>query len=559
VRPTPWKRAFVATALATAAWITSAPAQQSPPTVQRPGETARPRPPTDAAENTSVIKGRVVDADGRPLRQVQVRLFGSLARDPRNESTDTDGRYEADELPADSYTLIASKTGYTTTEFGQRRASYPGTKVRVGVGEVIERIDITLPHAGAITGRVSDENGDPVQGATVSLLRLQFANGRRTMVDAGQGRRTNDLGRFRLFGVQPGRYALVASAATAGSFRLPGYAPTYYPSSLAAGDAQLVTVASGAADTIVELRLIPGRVAKVSGTAFDSSDQPYRGRLYLAPSERSGVVGTTAQTAPQPDGTFEFINVVPGDYVLQTSAPGPFASQFVSVSDADVTDLTLRTAIGSTARGHITFEGAPARVRPQDVRFNFVLTDLDLGPAPGTYRAKIIDDWNFEYIGLFGSLLIRPFAGPDWRVKSIRTGGADITDTPLPFGRQDQSLTDVEVVMTNRGAEAAGTVTDARGQTVPGCTVLVFAADRDRWQRYSRFVKAARCEGDGSFSVRGLPTAEYFVVAVDRLEGSETSGEWEDPAVLESLLPYASRVALREGQTTSTSLKLIGR
>ena len=113
--------------------------------------------------------------------------------------------------------------------------------------------------------------------------------------------------------------------------------------------------------------------------------------------------------------------------------------------------------------------------------------------------------------------------------------------------------------MTNRGAEAAGTVTDARGQTVPGCTVLVFAADRDRWQRYSRFVKAARCEGDGTFSVRGLPTAEYFVAAVDRLEGSDTSGEWEDPAVLESLLPYASRVSLSEGQFTSTSLKLIGR
>jgi hypothetical protein len=559
VRPTPWKRALVAAALATAAWTISAPAQQSPPTVQRPGETARPRPPADAAENTSVIKGRVIDADGRPLSQALVQVFGSLARDPRSESTDTDGRYEAGGLSADSYTVIASKTGYATTEFGQRRISYSGTKVRVGVGEVVERIDFTLPHAGAITGRVSDENGDPVQGATVSLLRLQFANGRRTLVDAGRGRRTNDLGRFRLFSVQPGRYALVAAAATTGAFRLPGYAPTYYPGSLAAGDAQLVTVAPGSQDTVVELRLIPGRVAKVSGAAFDSSDQPYRGRLSLVPSERSGAVGMTAQTAPGPDGAFEFINVAPGDYMLQTSALGPFASQFVSVSDADVTGLTLRTAIGSTARGHITFEGAPARIKPGDVRFNFMLTDLDLGPAPGTYRAKIIDDWNFEYIGLFGPLLIRPVAGPDWLVKSVRTGGADITDTPMPFGRQDQSLTDVEVVMTDRGAEANGTVTDARGQTVAGCTVMVFAADRDRWQRYSRFVKAARCEGDGSFNVRGLPTAEYFVVAVDRLEGSETSGEWEDPAVLESLLPYASRVALREGQTMSTSLRLIGR
>jgi hypothetical protein len=559
VRPIPWKPALVAAALTAAVWTISAHAQQSPQPVQRPGETTRPRPPADATESTSVIKGRVVGADGRPLGQAQVQLFGSLARDPRTESTDADGRYEAGGLPADAYTLIARKSGYVTTEFGQRRVPYSGTKVRVGVHEVVDRIDFTLPHAAAITGRVSDENGDPVQGATVTLLQLQVANGRRTLVDAGRGRRTNDLGRFRLYAVQPGRYALVASAATAGAFRLPGYATTYYPSSLAVGDAQFVTVAPGAEDTAVELRLMPGRVAKVSGAAFDSSDQPYRGRLYLAPSERSGAVGTTDQVAPHPDGTFEFINVPPGDYLLETSFPGAFASRFVTVSDADVTGLTLRTAIGSTVRGHLTFEGTPAPSKPQDVRFNFVLTDPDLGPAPGTYRAKIVDDWTFEYVGLFGPLLIRPFAGPDWLVKSIRADGADITDTPMPFGRQDQSLTDVEVVMTNRGAEAAGNVTDAGGQTVAACTAIVFAADRDRWQRYSRFVKAARCEADGSFSVRGLPTGEYFVAAVDRLEGSETSGEWEDPAVLESLQPYASRMALSEGQTTSMSLRLIGR
>jgi hypothetical protein len=77
-------------------------------------------------------------------------------------------------------------------------------------------------------------------------------------------------------------------------------------------------------------------------------------------------------------------------------------------------------------------------------------------------------------------------------------------------------------------------------------------------QRFSRFVRAARCEAT-ALSVRGLPTAEYFVAAVDRVEGSDTSGEWEDPAVLESLLAFASRVSLSEGQTTSTSLTLIGR
>ena len=40
------------------------------------------------------------------------------------------------------------------------------------------------------------------------------------------------------------------------------------------------------------------------------------------PSERSGGVGTTLQASPRPDGSFEFINVSPGDYLLQTGFPG---------------------------------------------------------------------------------------------------------------------------------------------------------------------------------------------------------------------------------------------
>jgi hypothetical protein len=57
-----------------------------------------------------------------------VQLFGALARDPRNESTDADGRYEAGGLPAHSYRVIASMTGYTTTEFDPPRENGAGNR-----------------------------------------------------------------------------------------------------------------------------------------------------------------------------------------------------------------------------------------------------------------------------------------------------------------------------------------------------------------------------------------------------------------------------------------------
>src|SRR4051812_37510491 len=121
------RQPFVPVALLAAlAWTLSAHSQQAPQTAPRPGETAKGSPATTAGAggNRAVITGHVLGPDGRPLRQVEIQLSGTLDLQVRRESTDADGRYEAGGLPPDSYTLIASKAGYATMEFGQRRVSY---------------------------------------------------------------------------------------------------------------------------------------------------------------------------------------------------------------------------------------------------------------------------------------------------------------------------------------------------------------------------------------------------------------------------------------------------
>lgn len=55
-------------------------------------------------------------------------------------------------------------------------------------------------------------------------------------------------------------------------------------------------------------------------------------------------------------------------------------------------------------------------------------------------------------------------------------------------GRKDESLTDIEIVLTNRAASVAGIVTDARSRPAAGCAVLVFATDPDRWYQRFRFL-----------------------------------------------------------------------
>jgi hypothetical protein len=53
---------------------------------------------------------------------------------------------------------------------------------------------------------------------------------------------------------------------------------------------------------------------------------------------------------------------------------------------------------------------------------------------------------------------------------AITAGGAEITDMAFVFGAATQSLSNVEVVLTNRLTGIAGTVTDDRDQPVADAT-----------------------------------------------------------------------------------------
>jgi hypothetical protein len=230
------------------------------------------------------------------------------------------------------------------------------------------------------------------------------------------------------------------------------------------------------------------------------------------------------------------------------------------VNGTDVKDLLVQTSLGSTIAGRITFDGTRAPAA-RNFELSAVPADADLAPLDGNFaRADIHNDWTFEMAGISGPRRLRLLRAPrGWGLKQIVIDGVDVTDTPLPFGSKSQSLSDVEVVLTDRITEIAGTVFDDRGRSVADARVVAFAADRDLWYDRSRFAKIAASDANGAFSIRDLPPGAYFVAAVDRRRASEDNGEWLDPDLLDSLTPGAARITLSEGQSISASPTLRAR
>src|SRR3954467_2812691 len=74
-----------------------------PQTAPAPGFGAQQRtPPRDATpekRGTGIIRGRNLNAEGRPLRRVQLRLNGEPIPDGRTASTNGTGRFESDLHP----------------------------------------------------------------------------------------------------------------------------------------------------------------------------------------------------------------------------------------------------------------------------------------------------------------------------------------------------------------------------------------------------------------------------------------------------------------------------
>ena len=535
------------------------------------------RDQADQPAGTAVIRGRIVAADtGAPIRRAQVRATSGGGRGHLT-STDAEGRFELTGLPAGRWELTASKAGYVTLRYGQRRPFESGRPVELADKQVVDKIEVALPRGGAITGRVLDEFGDPVAGARVQVLRYQIVQGTRRLTSAGGGDQSDDTGAFRIFGLMPGDYYVSATLRT-----LPvddpddalSYAPTYFPGTGSVADAQRITIALGQEQSGVNFALLPVKTVRVMGQALNSTGAPLANAMIaLNPADPStpimvGPLGGNART--RNDGTFTINNVVPGSYVLNAmnGRPGPFGGPFgganpelevamlpITVGSEDLSGVVVVTGTGGTLSGTVVAaQGSSGKPPVEAVQINSQALQAERGIF--ARPARVDADGGFRLTNLFGPRQIRVLGlPPSWTLKSILVGGVDVTDSAVDF-KSGAEIKGAHIVLTDRVSEVTGQAATGDGVAARDFTVVIFPDDETKWTGTSRYIRSARPDQQGLFKVRGLPAGNaYLAVAVDYLE----DGEANDPEFLADMKPRATKLSIADGDTRSVDLKLIAR
>jgi protocatechuate 3,4-dioxygenase beta subunit len=345
-----------------------------------------------------VITGRITDSDGKPVIAQRITVYKFDEKDAKNSrpvsqwqfQTDDRGIYRVYGLAPGKYLVSvgeAKEIGSVTIGRGGRyypQAFYPSATeiaqakpVEVSSGSEATDIDIQVApptKTYSVSGRVVDENGQPVADATIARGSMS-ADGRFTGGFGFGDERSDENGEFRVTGFIPGHHGIWAMIGD-NPFSSGAQSNLYSdPAIFDITDADVngleIKVHTGATISgavVMEGAQTPDALAKLKNITLGVSSD-----LRASPPSR-------ITTKPNADGSFQFTGVRPGKvrinvynsqsnvlHLVRIERDGVVQSGGIDVAPQEnVTGVRVVVALGAnTLRGQINYtNGTP----PSDAR-----------------------------------------------------------------------------------------------------------------------------------------------------------------------------------------------
>jgi protocatechuate 3,4-dioxygenase beta subunit len=522
----------------------------------------------DAAQAKGTISGVVTDAaTGQPLKKATIvfrnaQSGGQRFQQPLAVTTGTDGRYSMAVEPGE-YRLVATRNGYVREAYGQKDARRPGTILTVTAGKELNDINFRLVPGGVISGRVIDEDGEPMSGVTVQALRATYQDGARRLEPAGGNGRTDDRGEYRIFGLSPRRYYVSAARRGFGDFMLvaedrpdaplgmqqqsEGYPTTFYPGTTDSSSASPVEVKAGEEQRI-NFTLVPSRTYRITGQVFDSAGQPVKEGFGMLLPRTGGTMMPTGFAQVQ-NGKLDIRGVAPGSYTVTVGTRDDeteAAQRDVEVGDQDVSGLHLTLTRVTEIRGTVKFVDFSG-TRPD---LNIMLMPKSAGKFFGMSSAAVKADNTFVLKDVFPQDYVTAISNvPNTAyLKSVRVGGEETVTT----GFNGAKGTTMEIVISGKAGTIEGTVAGSDGNPFPGATV-VLVSDKPTRSRRGGGPETTSTDQNGHFTFRGLRPANYSVSAWEDIDEEE----YLDPDFTQREADKFTALKLSEGESHNLNLKLI--
>lgn len=393
--------------------------------------------PVNAGSNTAPalklgiaasVAGTITDAGGNALAGVSVAIVSAAT--PTGSAvatltTNAAGQYLFGSVPLGAYIVRASKTGY----FSAASAAFTAN----AGSNTAPTLKLTAIVYGSVTGTITDTNGNPIAGASVSVI--PSSSGAASTAEV----KTDASGNYTLPKVQAGTYAVRASA--------PGYL---------GGTSPTFVVQQGAN---VAPTLMLTQAATVAGTITDANGKPIAGAsVYLVPP--TGTTATVAGVKTDASGNYVLNNVPAGSYTVRAYATGYLSatSAAFSVVPGSNAAPTLALTQAATLTGTVTdangkaIAGASVYVVPPS------------GATATTTEVKTDASGGYTFSGL---------AAGSYTVRAYATGYFSATSPAFNIVPGNNTAPTLKLA---QATVVGGSVTDAAGNALAGASVSIVNA-----------------------------------------------------------------------------------
>lgn len=476
---------------------------------------------TDASMDTKdskdhgYISGTVL-GDGNPLQGVHVNAWDTSYCCGYGTYTNADGYYVITNLP-DGEDLWKVETdadaslGFVNRWYDDKPSFWTADTIRVIPGDTTSNIDFDLPPAGFISGTVTSEDKDPLEGVWIDVYDNEW--------NYVSGDNTDETGFYTVAGLEAG----VPHKAQTWEWGSP-YIMEWWNDKPDFVYADEITVTAGDTTKNIDFELTLGGC--ISGTVTGPDKEPIEGIIVDAYSIVNGGFVKTDWMGTDSLGQYTLSGLplssgLVGGYRVRCGRTSQYAHQWYSdeynFKTADVisitepgqtvADIDFALAPGGVLTGRVTSDAGDSLpnigiyiydntagnpLEPAAIVGTFVWPDslvglYEIGLPPGEYRVRTV---NRE--GYIDEYYNNQTSWNDAELVSITVKGKTYADFVL-----------------STGGKVEGTVYDSDG-TTPLTRVAVVAI----MSNTGEVITFTQSSTDGSYSISGLPTGWYKVCAV---------------------------------------------